>query len=168
MWCLWNSNVEGGSKGIIGPGSGLGTAFILKEPENKFYTIASCEGGHINFSCKNKKYFELAEFTKKFLGQEILCVERICSGQGLIPIYKFLLEQEKDIKRDMDLGKKLDELKDMKDLLKVDNLNIEIVNKGLKDECPLCKKVLKLFVEIFGDPAGNTALACFVFLLISN
>ena len=50
-------------------------------------------------------------------------------------MYKFLLEEEKDIKRDMDLGKKLDELKDMKDLLKVDSLNIEIVSKELKDKC---------------------------------
>ena len=151
---------EGGVKGIIGPGSGLGNAFLIKSPENKFYTIGSCEGGHMDFFSKNKKHFELAEFTKKFLGQELICIERICSGQGLIPMYKFLLEQEKDIKRDMDLGKKIDEVKDMKDLINVDNLNIEIVNKGLKDECPLCKKVLELFIEIFGEMAGNSALYC--------
>jgi glucokinase len=151
---------KGGVKGIIGPGSGLGNAFIIKDPENKFYTIGSCEGGHMDFFSKNKKHFELAEFTKKFLGQELLCIERICSGQGLIPMYKFLLEQEKDVKRDMDLGKKLDELKDMHNLLDVDKLNIEIVTKGLKDECPLCKKVLELFIEIFGETAGNSALYC--------
>ena len=151
---------EGGVKGIIGPGSGLGNAFLVKNPENKFYTIGSCEAGHMDFFSKNKKHFELAEFTKKLLGQELLCIERICSGKGLIPMYKFLLEQEKDIKRDMDLGKKLDELKDMHNLLDVDKLNIEIVTKGLKDECPLCKKVLELFVEIFGETAGNSALYC--------
>ena len=75
-------------------------------------------------------------------------------------MYKFLLEQEKDIKRDMDLGNKLDALKDMKNLLEVDKLNIEIVTKGLKDECSLCKKVLELFIEIFGETAGNSALYC--------
>ena len=151
---------EGGVKGIIGPGSGLGNAFLIKDPENEFYTIGSCEGGHMDFFSKNKKQFELAEFTKKFIGQELLCVERICSGQGLIPMYKFLLEQEKDIKRDMDLGKKLDEVKDMKNLLDVDKFNIEIVTKGLKDECPLCKKVLELFIEIFAETAGNSAIYC--------
>ena len=151
---------EGGAKGIIGPGSGLGNAFLLKDPENKFYTIGSCEGGHMDFFSKNKKYFELAEFTKKLLGQDLLCIERLCSGQGLIPMYKFLLEQEKDIKRDTDLGKKLDELTDMKKVEDVDKLNIEIVSKGLKDECPLCKKVIELFVEIFGETAGNSALYC--------
>ena len=151
---------EGGPKGIIGPGSGLGNAFLIKNPDNKFYTIGSCEGGHMDFISKNKKHFELGEFTKKFLGQELICIERICSGQGLIPMYKYLLEKEKDIKRDMDLGKKLDEVKDMKNLLDVDKLNIEIVTKGLKDECPLCKKVLELFIEIFAETAGNMSLYC--------
>ena len=151
---------NGGVKGIIGPGSGLGNAFLIKEPDNKFYTIGSCEGGHMDFFPKNKKQFELAEFTKKFLGVELLCVERLCSGQGLIPIYKFLSETEKDLNRNIDLGNKLDALKDMNNLLEVDKLNIEIVNKGLKGECLLCKKVLEFFIEIFGETAGNSALYC--------
>ena len=82
------------------------------------------------------------------------------SGQGLIPMYKYLLEQEKDIKRDLDLGNKIDAIKDMKNLLEIDQLNIEIVNKGVKDECPLCKKVLELFIEIFGEISGDMALYC--------
>ena len=147
-----------GVKGIIGPGSGLGNAFLIKDPENKFYTIGNCEGGHIDFICKNKLQFELGEFTKKFINQDTICVERLCSGQGLIPMYKYLLEKEKDIKRNMELGAKIDEVKDMKDLLNIDKLNIELVNKGLKNECPLCKKVLELFIEIFGETAGNSAL----------
>ena len=151
---------EGGPKGIIGPGSGLGNAFLIKNPENKFYTIGSCEGGHMDFISKNKKHFELGEFTKKFLGQELICIERICSGQGLIPMYKYLLEQEKDIKRDLDLGNKIDAIKDMKKLLEIDQLNIEIVNKGVNNECPLCKKVLELFIEIFGEISGDMALYC--------
>ena len=151
---------EGGVKGIIGPGSGLGNAYLIKSPENKFYTIGSCEGGHMDFFSKNLKHFELGELTKKLLGQELICIERVCSGQGLIPMYKFLLEKEKDIKRDEELGKKIDDLKDLKNPEEIDKLNIEIVSKGLKDECPLCKKVLLLFVEIFAETAGNMALYC--------
>ena len=119
---------EGGPKGIIGPGSGLGNAFLIKNPDNKFYTI--------------------------------ICIERICSGQGLIPMYKYLLEKEKDIKRDMDLGNKIDAIKDLKNLLEIDQLNIEIVNKGISNECPLCKKVLEFFIEIFGEISGDMALYC--------
>ena len=151
---------EGGPKSIIGPGSGLGNAFLIKNPENKFYTIGTCDGGHMDFFSKNKKFFELCEFVKKFLGQELISVERICSGQGLIPIYKFLLEQEKDINRDIDLGNKIDEINDLKNLIEIDQLNLEIVNKGLTSNCPLCKKVLEFFIEIFGEIAGNMALNC--------
>ena len=151
---------KGGPKDIIGPGSGLGNAFLIKNPENKFYTIGTCDSGHMDFFCKNKKFFELSEFTKKFLGQDLICVERICSGQGLIPIYKYLLEQEQDIKRDIDLGIKIDAIKDLKNVLEIDKINIEIVNKGITNKCPLCKKVLELFIEIFGEIAGNMALNC--------
>ena len=146
--------------GIIGPGSGLGMSYLIKPPENKFYAIGSCEGGHMDFFSKNKKHFELAEFTKQLLGQDLLSIERLLSGQGLIPMYKFLALNEKGIKRNEEFGKKIDDLKDLKDLIKIDKLNIELVNKGLKDECPLCKKVLELFIEIFGEICGNIALYC--------
>ena len=151
---------EGGVKGIIGPGSGLGMSFLVKDPENEFYSIGSCEGGHMDYFSKNKKHFELAEFTKKLLGQDLLSIERLCSGQGLIPMYKFLHSNEKDIKRDEEFGKKIDELNDLKKVVDVDRINIELVNKGLKGECPLCKKVLELFIEVFAEVSGNIALYC--------
>jgi glucokinase len=96
-----------GSIGIIGPGSGLGISFLIKNPGDKYYTIGACEGGHMDFFSKSKKLYDLAEFNKKLLGQDLLSIERLCSGQGLIPMYKFLYENEKDIKRDEELGKKL-------------------------------------------------------------
>ena len=149
-----------GPIGIIGPGSGLGISYLIKDIGNKYYTIGSCEGGHVDYYGKNKKHYELAEFTKKLLGQDLLSVERLCSGQGLLPMYKYLHSIEKDIKRDEELGKKIDELNDLKNVVEVDKLNIELVNKGLKDECPLCKKVIELFIEVFGEVSGNAALFC--------
>ena len=149
---------EGGVIGIIGPGSGLGTSYLIKDPKNEFYSIGSCEGGHMDFFSKNKKHFELAEFTKKLIGKDILCIERLLSGQGLIPMYKFLFSTEKNVGRDEELGKKIDALNDLKNVLEVDKLNYELVSKGLKNECPLCKKVIELFVEIFGEVAGNISL----------
>ena len=146
--------------GIIGPGSGLGTSYLIKDPSNEFYSIGACEGGHMDFFSKNQKYFELAEYTKKLMELDLLSCERLCSGQGLIPMYKFLFLKEKDIKRNEELGTKIDELNNLKNPLEVDKLNIEIVSKGLKDECPLCKKVLELFVEIFAEVAGNISLYC--------
>ena len=149
-----------GAIGIVGPGSGLGISFLIKDPANKYYTIGGSESGHMDFFSKNQKHFELAEFTKKLLGQDLLSIERLCSGQGLIPMYKFLYANEKDVKRDEDLGKRIDELTDLKKVVEVDKLNIELVQKGLKNECPLCRKVLELLVEVFGEVAGNIALFC--------
>ena len=149
---------KGGVIGIIGPGSGLGTSYLIKDPESEFYTIGSCEGGHMDFFSSNRKYFELAEFTKKLRGLEIICIEKILSGQGLIPMYKFILSTEKDVKRDEELGKKIDCLNDFKNVVEIDKLNYELVSKGLKGQCPLCKKVIELFLEIFGDVAGNISL----------
>ena len=149
-----------GPIGIVGPGSGLGISFLIKDPANKYYTIGGSESGHMDFFSKNKKHFELAEFTKKLLGQDLLSIERLCSGQGLLPMYKFLQANEKDLKRDEDLGKRIDELTDLKKVQEVDKLNIELVQKGLKNECPLCRKVLELFIEIFAEVAGNVSLFC--------
>jgi len=95
---------------------------------------------------------------KKLRGLEIICIEKILSGQGLIPMYKFILSTEKDVKRDEELGKKIDCLNDFKNVVEIDKLNYELVSKGLKGQCPLCKKVIELFLEIFGDVAGNISL----------
>ena len=34
---------------IIGPGTGLGMGYLLKDKKNKYYTIGTSEGGHQNF-----------------------------------------------------------------------------------------------------------------------
>ena len=149
---------EGGGKTVIGPGTGIGMGYLVKDPDNEYYTIGGSEGGHQDFCPKNELYKELREFTMKLLGQTNLSIERICCGQGLVPIYKFLREKFKDVKRDEELGKKIDEFNDMKDGDTTNKLNIELVKKGLDNSCPLCKKVLELFIEIFGEVCGDAAL----------
>lgn len=149
---------EGGNKAIIGPGSGLGMGFLVKDKNNEYYTIGGSEGGHQDFTPKGEKYLKLREFTMKLIGNEVsLSVERLVSGQGLIPMYKFLLEQEPTIERDEELKKKIDEI-DIKDKKKVNKINIELVNKGLNETCKLSRKVLELFIELYGEIAGDLSL----------
>ena len=149
---------EGGGKTVIGPGTGLGMGYLVKEPTCEFYTIGNSEGGHQDFCPKNEQLKELREFTMKLLGQTNLSIERICCGQGLVPIYKYLREKNKNVKRDEELGKKIDAFKDMKDGETSNKLNIELVQKGLDNSCELCKKVLELFVAILGEVCGDVAL----------
>ena len=148
----------GGGKTVIGPGTGLGMGYLVKDPSCEYYTIGSSEGGHQDFCPKNALYNELREYTMKLLGQDNLSIERVCCGQGLVPIYKFLREKEKDIKRDEELGKKIDEFNDMKNVDGYNKLNIDLVKKGLDGSCELCRKVLELFIEIFAEVCGDACL----------
>ena len=83
-----------GPIGVIGPGTGLGMGYLLKDKKNKYYTIGNSEGGHQNFSRKNKLFFELAEFVKNEYNLDRVITENVCSGQGMVPLYKFLLKKE--------------------------------------------------------------------------
>ena len=152
--------------GVIGPGTGLGMGYLLKDNKNKYYTIGNSEGGHQNFSRKSKKFFELAEFVKNEYNLEHVTIENVCSGQGMVPIYKFLLKKEQeengininDIDRDKILGEKVDKFNDYKDKKTRDILSNEITQKGVKNECHLSRKVIELFIEILADAASDLAL----------
>ena len=150
---------------VIGPGTGLGMGYLLKDKKNKYYTIGNSEGGHQNFSRKSKLFFELAEFVKNEYNLEQVIIENVCSGQGMVPIYKFLLkkEQEKgininDIDREKTLAEKVDKFSDYKDKKTRDMLSNEITQKGVKNECHLSRKVIELFIEVLADTASNMSL----------
>ena len=155
---------ENGAKAIIGPGTGLGMGYLIKNKKDKYYTIGNSEGGHQSFSRKNKELFELAEFVKKEYGLKYVTIENICSGQGMVPLYKFLLEKEKEknnnnnIDRDALLGEKVDNFNDYTNKKIRDDLSNEITIKGVKGECNLSRKVIELFVEILADASSDLSL----------
>ena len=154
-----------GPIGIIGPGTGLGMGYLLKDKNNKYYTIGNSEGGHQNFSRKNKLFFELAEFVKNEYNLEHVTIENICSGQGMVPLYKFLLKKEQEkgininnIDREPTLANKVDIFNNYTDKKTRDSLSNEITQKGVKNECHLSRKVIEHFIEILADTASDLAL----------
>ena len=154
-----------GPIGVIGPGTGLGMGYLLKDKKNKYYTIGNSEGGHQNFSRKNRIFFELAEFVKSEYNLEHVTIENICSGQGMVPLYKFLLKKEQEngininnIDREESLAKKVDIFNNYADKKTRDKLSNEITIKGVKNECHLSRKVVELFIEILADTASDLAL----------
>ena len=82
----------------------------------------------------------------------------------MVPIYKFLLEKEKeinninDIDRDQILGEKIDKFNDYRNKKVRDELSNENTQKGVKGECKLSRKVIELFIEILADAAGDLSL----------
>ena len=160
-----NKEKKDGPMGVIGPGTGLGMGYLIKDKKNKYYTIGNSEGGHQGFPRKNKVFFELAEFVKNEYNLKHVTIENICSGQGMVPLYKFLLKKEQEkgfdinnIDRDKILGNKVDLFKNYTDKKTRDVLSNEITIKGVKNECHLSRKVVELFIEILADTASDLAL----------
>ena len=149
---------EDGPKLIIGPGTGLGMGYLLKEEENEFYTIGASEGGHQDYTAKNQEYYELREFFKKSLGNEELSIERVLSGQGLIIIYKFLKSRGATEERDKELEAKIDNFNGNPTSPEANKINLELTNKGKTGECKLSRKVLEYFIGVLGDVSGDMSL----------
>ena len=152
-----------GPKLIIGPGTGLGMGFLLKDPIDKYYTIGSSEGGGSDYAPKNIFNLKLREFIKDEVGLENVSLGKICSSHSLIPIYKFLHKYNyefnlKEFQREKNLFKKIDGFKEYKDIGQISKINSEIINKGLSGECELSRHTLLLFIEILGEIAGDMAL----------
>jgi glucokinase len=71
---------------IVGPGTGLGVAALLKKPDH--YEVIETEGGHVDFapldSLEDKILVQLRRHFRR------ISVERIASGQGLWNVYEAL------------------------------------------------------------------------------
>ena len=71
---------------IVGPGTGLGVAALLRRPDH--YEVIETEGGHVDFA-------PLDSLEDKILGQlrrqfRRVSVERVAAGQGLLNLYEAL------------------------------------------------------------------------------
>ena len=155
------NNVEqqkDGPKLIIGPGTGLGMGFLLKDEGNEYYTIGSSEGGHQDYTAKGPEDYELREFFKKSLGNQELSIERVLSGQGLMIIYKYLKSKGSTEKRDKELEAKIDAYNGSPTTPEANKINLELTRKGLSGECELSRSVLKHFIGVLGDVAGDMSL----------
>ena len=154
--------VKDGPKLMIGPGTGLGMGFLLKNKKDKYYIIGSSEGGGQDFAAKSEFLMKLKKFIRDEMGLGNVSIGKICSGRALIPIYKFLHlfgdENNKKFERDEELGKKIDYFKSYKKVHKVGEINVQITQKGLNGQCELCRQTLLLFTEIFAEIAGDLAL----------
>ncbi len=131
---------------IIAPGTGLGEAYLTSDGVH--YIAHPSEGGHADFAPRNALEIELLQF---LLGEfERVSYERVCSGQGIANIYRFLREVG-HAEEPAWLTQKLAEAGDI----------APVVGSVALDEeqtCELCQQTIQLFVDIMGAEAGNLAL----------
>ena len=129
--------------GLIAPGTGLGMVLLIHE--NQRYITIPSEGGHADFAPKNSSESQLWQYLRNALGH--VSIERVLSGPGLVNIYSWLKDTDREPEPDW-LARRMQ----AEDPAKV------ISATALKKKTPICVKTLDLFISIFGAVAGNLAL----------
>ena len=75
---------------VIGPGTGLGVAYVVRSPDG--YRAVETEGGHVDYSPLDS--IEDAILARLRRQHRRVSVERVCSGPGLAAIYETLASIE--------------------------------------------------------------------------
>ena len=135
------ASVSEGRISVVSAGTGLGQAFLIPERKGKFIVMDS-EGGHCDFSPRNRLEAELLFFLQKKYSR--VSIERVLSGLGLLDIYGFL--------------KLVANEEDLQEAIETVDSPATIVERAIAKTSPICEKTLKLFVSLYGALAGNLAL----------
>ncbi|SIN64441.1 glucokinase [Parasphingorhabdus marina DSM 22363] len=75
---------------VLGPGTGLGVAHILRSGDE--YTVTETEGGHVDFAPHDELEDQLLVRLRKVHGR--VSVERVVAGPGLQEIYRLMAQLE--------------------------------------------------------------------------
>jgi glucokinase len=118
-----------GNAAVCSAGTGLGEAGMYWD--GRRHHPFACEGGHTDFAPLTEQQERLREFVAA--EHDHVSYERVCSGPGLVTIYRFLCGGSAPT-------------------------GPEITQRGLAGEDPTAAAALDLFVEIYGAEAGNLAL----------
>lgn len=124
----------------LGAGTGLGVSLCAWHGDH--YRPLPSEGGHIGFAPANPEQDRLLAFLRARYGRA--SVERILSGPGIVDLYRFCLA---------DAGRS------DTPLLGADHPAEAISQAGLEARDDAAIRSLGLFSEIYGQTAGDLALA---------
>ena len=120
--------------GIVGPGTGLGAAGLIKR-EGVAQPIIG-EGGHVGFAAETQEQMEVLAWLRD--GFDRVCDERLVSGPGISNLYQALAG-----------------INDI-DVVKRDAADIFALAAERADD--LAQEAVELFFEVLGQVAGNLAL----------
>jgi glucokinase len=120
--------------GIVGPGTGLGTAGLSKK-NGQFVPIIG-EGGHSGFAPETHDQMEILIQLREYFDR--VCDERLVSGPGVVNIYRALAKIRKTHVADTNAA--------------------EIFSLAAENNDELAKEAVEIFFEVLGQVAGNLAL----------
>ncbi|QCX53808.1 glucokinase [Elizabethkingia sp. JS20170427COW] len=135
---------EEGNVAILAPGTGLGEAGLFWDGEalRPFAT----EGGHSDFSPRNKLEIELYEYLHSIYS--IVTWEHVISGQGIYNIYRFL----RDVKKHPEPAWLTQKFEQEKDYAAV------ISHTAMRELDSTCTLAMEMFVEFMAREATNLTL----------
>lgn len=133
-----------GNQALIAAGTGLGEACLVWN--GKSHIPFSSEGGHADFAPRDELEMELLRYLKKQFSQHV-SYERVLSGSGLYQLYRFLIDLQLE-KEDQEMRKKFSQ----EDPARV------ITVAAIEGTNPLCLRVVRWFLSLYGAEAGNLAL----------
>ncbi len=122
---------------IIGPGTGLGTASLVKIGEQ--WHVFDAEGGHIDFAPRSERDEQVKVYLKDQENFSRVTTEHLLCGRGIEWLYK----AHRWVKN-LPFHQKKDR---------------DIIQDALQHNDFFCIEVLEHFCEILGGVAGNAALS---------
>lgn len=133
-----------GNRALISAGTGLGEAFLF-HTEAGYRALAS-EGGHADFAPRSEEQIALLRFLTARYGH--VSYERVLSGPGLANLYAFL-RHDRGMAEPAWLAERLHAAAEAPAV---------IAAAGQAKEADICVHALGLFLDIYGQAAGNLAL----------
>lgn len=134
---------EGGAVAVISAGTGLGEAFITYGAGGA--RVHASEGGHVDFAARSEIEDELRRWLAS--SHEHVSYERVCSGMGLVNVYRFLRERSSAAEPDWLIHGRQE-----------GDEGAAISKAGLERHDELASQALDLMISIYGAQAGNLAL----------
>ena len=135
--------VPGGAIAVVAPGTGLGEAFLVWDGAR--YQPYPSEGGHADFAPTSKLEAGLLAYLLREFGH--VSVERVCSGPGIVNIYRYLRASGYPSAAIQELGAGPDSAR---------SISEAALRRPEPD--PLSAEALELFVSVLGAEAGSFAL----------
>jgi glucokinase len=133
-----------GNIAVISAGTGLGEAGMYWDGAH--HHPFATEGGHADFAPHTDLELDLARYLRAKLGGHVSW-ERVVSGPGLANIYAFLRDTGRGVEPPW-----------LTEALEVGDPPAVISTSALAGKSELCVQALDLFVDAYGDEAGNLAL----------
>jgi glucokinase len=140
---------QGGEvRGVVAPGTGLGEGLMIEFGGQVF--ARGSEGGHTDFAPVDEEQLALLAWMQKKM--KPVSFELLIAGPGLSYLYDFCREHF-HIHESTWIVEAMNKATD----------RIPIIVNGAtgaigEKPCPLCKRVIDLFLSILGSEAGNLAL----------